>query len=78
MPITKGLPYGIFMKHVIFQMKEAGQLNELQKKWSVQEPNCSPLDKEGKPLGLEKMISLFILSMIGICTGLIILFIEKI
>ena len=77
MPMTKGLPYGIFMKHVIFQMRETGQLNKLQKKWSVPEPNCSPLHKEGKPLSLEKMISLFILSIIGIFIGLIIFIIEK-
>ena len=77
MPMTKGLPYGIFMKHVIFQMRETGQLNKLQKKWSVPEPNCSPLYKEGTPLGLEKMISLFILSIIGIFIGLIIFIIEK-
>ena len=78
MPITKGLPYAIFMKQVILQMTEAGQLNELLKKWSVPEPDCSSLDKEGKPLGWEKMISLFILSIIGICIGFIILIIEKI
>ena len=78
MPITKGLPYGIFMKKIIFQMRENGQLNQLLKKWSVSEPNCSPLHKEGKPLSLEKMISLFIISIIGIFIGFIILIIEKI
>ena len=66
------------MRHIIFQMTEAGQLNKLLKKWSVPEPNCSPLHKEGKSLGLEKMISLFIIAMIGICFGFIILIIEKI
>ena len=78
MPITKGLPYGIFMKKIIFQMRENGQLNQLLKKWSVSEPNCNPLHKEGKPLSLEKMISLFIISIIGIFIGFIILIIEKI
>ena len=78
MPITKGLPYGIFMKKIIFQMRENGQLNQLLKKWSVSEPNCNPLHKEGKPLSLEKMISLFIISMIGIIIAIIINTIENI
>ena len=77
-PMTKGLPYGIFMRHIIFQMTETGQLNKLLKQWSVPEHNCSPLHKEGKSLGLEKMISLFIISVIGISIGFIILIIEKI
>ena len=76
--MTKGLPYVIFMRHIIFQMTESGQLNKLLKKWSVPEHNCSPLHKEGKSLGLEKMISLFIISFIGISIGFIILIFEKI
>ena len=66
------------MKQIIFQMTESGQLNKLLKKWSVPEPNCIPLHKEGKSLGLEKMISLFLISLIGICIGFFILIIEKI
>ena len=76
-PITKGLPYGIFMKHVIFEIKENGQLNKLLKKWMVPKPDCRPIYKQGKPLSLEKMISLFIISMIGILIAIIILIIEK-
>ena len=75
--MTKGLPYGIFMRHIIFQMIDTGQLNKLLKKWSVPEHNCSPLHIEGKSLGLEKMISLFIISLIGLSIGFIILIIEK-
>ena len=77
MTIIKGLPYGIFMKKIIYEMIEKGQLNQLLKKWSAPEPNCSPLHKEGKSLSLEKMISLYIISMIGIFIGLITLIIEK-
>ena len=76
--ITKGLPYKIFMNQIIFQMRETGQLNQLLKKWNTPEPNCNPLYKEAKPLSLEKMISLFIISIIGVIIGLIILIIEKI
>ena len=76
--ITKGLPYKIFMNQIIFQMRETGQLNQLLKKWNTPEPNCNPLHTEAKPLSFEKMISLFILSIIGILLGLIILITEKI
>ena len=77
-PITKGLPYGIFMKHIIFEIMENGQLNKLLKKWAVPKPDCRPLHKEGKPLSLEKMISLFIISMIGMFVGIIVIIIENI
>ena len=77
-PITKGLPHGIFMKHIIFEMTEKGQLNRLIKKWTLPKPDCRPIHKEGKPLGLEKMISLFMFSMIGMCFATIIIIIENI
>ena len=77
MPIAKGLPYEIFMKKIIRQMKESGQLTKLLKKYSVSEPDCSPLHQAGKPVGFEIMISLFIISLIGILLGSIILITEK-
>ena len=30
-PYTKGLPYGIFMKQVIIDMKQNGQLNKIKR-----------------------------------------------
>lgn len=77
-PITKGSPYGIFMKHIIFEITENGQLNRLLTKWKVPKPDCKPIYKEGKPLGLEKMISLFIISIIGIFIAIITIIIENV
>ena len=77
-PITKGLPYGIFMKQIIFEITENGQLNKLLKKWTVPKPDCSPIHKDGKPLSMEKIVSLFIISIIGTFSAIIILIIEKI
>ena len=77
-PITKGLPYAIFMKQIILEITDNGQLNKLLKKWTALKPDCGPIHKEGKPLNLEKMISLFIMSMIGTIISIIILIIEKI
>ena len=77
MAITKGLPYGIFMKKIISDITEQGQLHQLIRKYEVINPNCSPLHKEGKSLGLEKLISVFIIVLIGVSSALIILIFEK-
>ena len=77
-PITKGLPYRIFMKQAIFKMKENGQLNKLLKKWAIPKPDCGPIHKEGTPISVEKIISLLIISMIGIFIAIIIIAIENI
>ena len=77
-PITKGLPYRIFMKQIIFEITENGQLNKLLKKWTVPKPDCKPLHKEGKPLSMEKMISIFIISIMGIFVAIITIIIENI
>ena len=77
-PITKGLPYGIFMKQVIFEMKENGQLNKLLSKWAIPKLDCGPIQNEGIPISLKKIISLLIISMIGILLAIIIIIIENI
>ena len=77
MPITKGLPYGHFMKQIIFEIIEDGRLDQLQNKWKALPPNCDT-SQNGKSLGLEKLISTFIITLIGIFNAIIILFVEKI
>ena len=77
MPITKGLPYGYFMKQIIFEIIEDGRLDQLQNKWKALPPNCDT-SQNGKSLGLEKLISTFIITLIGIFNAIIILFVEKI
>ena len=77
-PITKGMPYGIFMKQIIIDMTVNGQLNRLIRKWTLPKPDCRPIYEEGTALSLEKMISLFIISMIGIFIAIITMITEKI
>ena len=77
-PITKGSPYAIFMKQVIFEMNENGQLNKLLRKWAIPKPDCGPIHNEGIPISLEKIISLLIISMIGILLAIIIVITENI
>ena len=76
-PITKGLQYRIFMNQIIFEITENGQLNRLIKKWTLPKPDCRPIHKEGKPLGLEKMNSLFLFSIFGILIAIITIIIEN-
>ena len=77
-PITKGLPFGIFMKQIIFEMTQNGQMNRLIKKWKMPKPDCKPIHREGEPLSLEKMISLFMISMIGFSIAIVINIIENV
>ena len=77
-PMTKGLPYEIFMRHLIFQMTERGQINKLLKKWEILKHDCGAIHRIGKPLSWQKLITVFIIVIMGISIALVTLFIEKI
>ena len=51
MMFTKGLPYEIFWKQILNEMRENGQLYQIKKKWEITKPNCRPLYRKGSPLG---------------------------
>ena len=76
--MTKRSPYSIFMKQIIYEMIERGQLHQLQKKWEIRNPQCHPIQKKGKPLSLQKLTSGFMVLPFGIICALIILFVENI
>ena len=76
--VTKGLPYEMFMKNVIREISEKGQLHKLRQQWITSHPYCGELDENATPLSLQKLISLFIICIIGISIALVTLFIEKI
>ena len=76
--MTKGLPYGIFMKQIIYEITERGQLHKLQKKWEVPSPQCHSVQRKGKPLSFPKLMSAFMISFLGISISLIVLLIENI
>ena len=76
--LTKALPYRIFMKQIIYEITERGQLHQLQKKWEIPQSQCNALQRTGKPLSLEKLMSAFMISLFGIICALIILSMEKI
>ena len=76
-PMTKGLPYEIFMKQIIFEITERGHLYQLHQKWELPRHDCGDLHISGNPLSWQKLISVFIIVIIGISTALVILFIEN-
>ena len=76
-PMTKGLPYEIFMRQLIFEMTERGQLNQVLKKWEKAKPDCGTILRSGNPLSWQKLITVFMIVKMGILIALAILFIEK-
>ena len=76
-PMTKGLPFEIFMRQLIFEMTERGQLNQVLKKWEKAKPDCGTILRSGNPLSWQKLITVFMIVKMGILIALAILFIEK-
>ena len=76
-PMTRGLPYEIFMKQIIFEITERGHLYQLRQKWKLPLQDCGELHRSGNPLSGQKLISVFIIVIIGISIALVILFIEN-
>ena len=76
-PLTKGLPYDIFMRQIIFELTERGQLDQLQKKWKDSQPDCSILHRSGNALGWQKIMTVFVIIIMGILMAFVTLVIEK-
>ena len=72
-----GLPYGSFMKQVIEEIIVQNNLYQLQRYWDIPKPHRKLLEG-GESLGLEKLISAFIIAFIGTSIALIIFIMEKI
>ena len=53
--MTQGLPYEIFMRQLVFEMTERGQLNQVLKKWEEAKPDCAPILRSGSPFKLAKI-----------------------
>ena len=76
-PMTQGLPYEIFMRQLVFEMTERGQLNQVLKKWEEAKPDCGAILRSGSPLSWQKLITAFVIVKMGIILSLATLFIEK-
>ena len=76
MYMKKGSQFTKFIAHELKKITEFGIRNALSKRHIIPQPNCKPLQKKGKSLGMEKFASLFALYSIGIAISLIVLVIE--
>ena len=77
--MTKGLPYGIFMKRTIQDIIGNGELQRIKMKWKTKSLDCkSATSTGGKPLSFEKSISLFILIFVGTILALVLFILELI
>ena len=74
--IPKESPYGPFLKSKVLDMIQNGELQKLIKKWENKEPDCSSLDKKGKPLTFQKLVSLFFIIAFGCLLVLFIFIVE--
>jgi hypothetical protein len=69
----KGSPYGMFMRNVIHQITEKGQLKRMTSRFmhKVNPLDCKSGLAKGKPLGLKKISFPFFVVLLGfILSGL--------
>ena len=75
--MSKKLPYSKFMKQVIVDLMETGQLAKLIEKWSPKKHACSEQIRKASPLTIQRLGSLFIIILFGITLGSVSLMFEK-
>ena len=75
--LTKDSPYRVFMNRAIKKLQESRKIEKIRKKWAIPQPDCSP-NQEIAPLGIEKVISLMFIIVVGILLSFILMFSEKI
>ena len=75
--LTKDSPYRVFMNRAIKKLQESRKIEKIRKKWAIPQPDCSP-NQEIAPLGIEKVISLMFIMVVGILLSFILMFSEKI
>ena len=75
--MTKNSPYKKFINKAIQNMLENGKLRNILQRWKIEEPDCSPLIREGKPLNFKKLISIFFIIGLGVLLAIIVVLFEN-
>ena len=75
--MTKNSPYKKFIDEAILKMFESGKLRNILQRWKVEEPDCSPMNREGKPLNFKKLISIFVIIGLGVLFAIIVVLLEN-
>ena len=75
--MTKNSPYKKFIDKAIQNMLENGKLRNILQRWKIEETDCSPLIREGKPLNFKKLISIFFIIGLGVLLAIIVVLFEN-
>ena len=75
--MTKSSPYKKFIDEAILKMIESGKLKNILQRWEIEEPDCLPLIRKGKPLNFNKLISIFFIIGFGVLLAFIVVFFEN-
>ena len=76
MYMKKNSPFTPFISHALMKTTETGVKNILSKRHIISEPNCKPLRKEGRSLGMLFFLSIFLAYSVCWILCLIILLFE--
>ena len=74
--MQKKSPFTPFVGQMINKLAESGITNILSRRHLIAEPNCKPVRRKGKSLGMEKFASLFTIYLIG-CFSAIVIFVME-
>ena len=75
--MTKSSPYKKFIDEAILKMIESGKLKNILQRWEIEEPDCLPLIRKGKPLNFNKLISIFFIIGFGVLLAFIVVLFEN-
>ena len=75
--MTKNSPYKKFIDQGILKMYESGKLKKILQRWKIDEPDCSPLIRKGKPLNFNKLISFFFIIGFGVLLAIFVVLFEN-
>ena len=74
--INEALPYGRFMKQFIWDIIANKRINDVKRKWSINEPNCNN-ETSVKAISYSKIFTCFIFLIFGLVLAMVILMVEK-
>ena len=73
--INEDLPYGRFMKQFIWDIIANKRINDVKRRWSINEPNCNN-DTSVKAISYSKIFTCFICLISGLVLAMVILMVE--
>ena len=76
--MKKNSPFTPFVGKMLNKMAESGITYILTRRHLTDEPNCKPVRRKGKSLGMEKFASIFTLYLIGCFSAIVIFVVELI